>query len=1154
MRVGRSGVGKTRKMLEEIRDDETKKKHIIITPDQLTHRVERELCGICGDDISLRAEVLSFSRLSNHIFHHCGGLDDPELDKGGRVLLLHQSVNKCQDYLEVLSHYSQHSTFYDKLMKTVDELKTNRVDTGLLLELDSSVPEQKKIHDIALICGFYDAFTRGFGENQEKNLAEQMGVTDFKCDLIAFDPRDRLSRVADALSDSSWGEEKTFWVDGFTDFTPQQLDILQHLMGQGDKMTVNLIGDFEFMEEEDSLFAPTFLTLEQLKERAKRENIPEITEEVESRFSLRVAALAHLEKELFLDKPSVYDSDIMNSVHLFSALSPRSEVEWVASEILDLVREGGHRFRDILVVARDFSAYGNHIKSVFSQYEIPFFATEMSNILDKPVISVVKTVFQAINSQFNMETMLAYLKTGFSTLEQNKVDELEEYVLSWEENNWRSPWEKHTKRYDGNISQFRLDEMKENQDPGYDRALKSYESNANTLKRLNLFRFWAMKPLLTLEKAVEKSSGKEQCIALYDFLEEIHLYGKIKERQELLEEEGNLAQSQEYKQLWEVLCSALEQCHQLFTDEIMDFKEFSKVFILVLSQYTVGTIPVSLDQVTAGETTRLKSNRCKTVFWLGCEDSVVPLPANSGGLLNDLDRKVLSKLNITLNQESERLLYRETTTAYEICALAEERLYFSFPSRSMEGESLRPCFLIERIQTLYPGVKLVCEEDLQGIFRLKSPGSALEQTQNFPFVRDLLENHEIWKKSVDSIINVVHGRGKLTSMGIAAIYGDEMTLSATALDRLNSCQFSFFLYYGLRCRGREKREFRGAEYGNMVHHVLEKALKSYINVLGKGNKKEIVKIDVSLLLEKYIEHELGGTQNKSSRELFLLNRMKTYVDDVVTEVTEEMKRSEFTYLGGEVQFHSSLESICGVNSEEMSLFFQGSVDRVDGFVYEDNLYLHLVDYKTGRKTVSYHDILEGRDVQLLLYYLAIKEGDFANSTVFSGQNLSISPAALSYLPGKTESSTGEKTSTAREDSPTGRVNVKHTGMFVNDESLLYSLEEPIENKFRYIPVSLDKDGKFKAVGDSLMKKNELELLLDEVKCQLSETPQKIICGEISANPTFLDDTKNACLYCDFKSACHFNSSEDLLRNVAKLTKTGAISLIKEKGMNNNGIK
>ena len=63
--------------------------------------------------------------------------------------------------------------------------------------------------------------------------------------------------------------------------------------------------------------------------------------------------------------------------------------------------------------------------------------------------------------------------------------------------------------------------------------------------------------------------------------------------------------AEEYRQLWEILCGGLEQCARILGDTPVELQEFSQLLKLVLSQYDVGTIPVSLDQVTAGDAARL---------------------------------------------------------------------------------------------------------------------------------------------------------------------------------------------------------------------------------------------------------------------------------------------------------------------------------------------------------------------------------------------------------------------------------------------------------------------------------------------------------------------------------------------------------------------
>ena len=86
---------------------------------------------------------------------------------------------------------------------------------------------------------------------------------------------------------------------------------------------------------------------------------------------------------------------------------------------------------------------------------------------------------------------------------------------------------------------------------------------------------------------------------------------RLAQRTEELNRRGQAALAEEYAQLWEILCGGLEQCAQILGGAPMELDEFSKLFALVLSQYDVGSIPVSLDRVTAGEAARMGGRAVK---------------------------------------------------------------------------------------------------------------------------------------------------------------------------------------------------------------------------------------------------------------------------------------------------------------------------------------------------------------------------------------------------------------------------------------------------------------------------------------------------------------------------------------------------------------
>ena len=98
--LGRAGAGKTRALLERMAAD-TGRPQILIVPEQHSHDMERQLCAIGGNRISLRAEVLSFTRLASRVFSVYGGLAAPALDGGGRLLLLCAALKSVAPELKV---------------------------------------------------------------------------------------------------------------------------------------------------------------------------------------------------------------------------------------------------------------------------------------------------------------------------------------------------------------------------------------------------------------------------------------------------------------------------------------------------------------------------------------------------------------------------------------------------------------------------------------------------------------------------------------------------------------------------------------------------------------------------------------------------------------------------------------------------------------------------------------------------------------------------------------------------------------------------------------------------------------------------------------------------------------------------------------------
>ena len=199
--LGRAGSGKTETLLRTMAERGPERPQLLIVPEQHSHDMERRLCEVGGSRVSQYAEVLSFTRLANRVFSVCGGLAEPALDPGGRLLLMCAALKGVADRLKVYGRPSRRPEFLSGLIATVDELKTCAVTPEHLWTAgeEAGGAEGDKLLDLSLIYGAYEALTARQGA----------------------DPRDRLTRLAAVLERCAWAGGRELYVDGFTDFTPQ---------------------------------------------------------------------------------------------------------------------------------------------------------------------------------------------------------------------------------------------------------------------------------------------------------------------------------------------------------------------------------------------------------------------------------------------------------------------------------------------------------------------------------------------------------------------------------------------------------------------------------------------------------------------------------------------------------------------------------------------------------------------------------------------------------------------------------------------------------------------------------------------------------------------------------------------------------------------
>lgn len=1067
--IGRAGAGKSQAVLERMTAAHRARRQILIVPEQYSHRAERRVCAVGGNPLSLGAEVLTFTRLATRVFAQAGGLAAPTLDDGGRLLVMYLAVKEVSEGLSVYRRPSRKSAFLTGLLNTLDECKSYRADPAALAraggELGGTTGE--KLHDLGLIFTAYDRL----------------------CGELGADPRDRLTRLAEALKTSRWAAGTDVYLDGFTDFTPQQGLVLSALMEQANSVTVALTCD-HLLEDEDGLgiFSPARKTAAYLKRLAKDAGQTVQVETVARTKGDKSPALTYLEANLFADHAAPWEGE--RGVICAAPDDPRKEVEWVCAEILRLVRMEGCRFREIAVTARTLEGYEALIDDTFPRFGIPVFLARTQDILEKPVLALITSALAAVSGGYRYEDLFRYLKTGLAGVEDDQRDRLENYVLTWDIKGGRwtadKPWHMHP--------------------DGYGREFT--EGDEARLAALDGLRRRIIAPLERLRTA-PGSTGRDRAMALYAFLEEIRLPETLAGRVETLKEREELNLAEEYKQLWDILVGALETCARLLRDVEMDMEEFARLFVLTLSQYQVGTIPVALDRVTAGPCPRLGYESYKAVFFLGCDDAHLPQCAPSPGLLTDDDRFALEQVGLSLAPRMEDKLCREMTIAYNACTLPTQKLFVTYPAVA-DGEEQRGSFLLHRLTALFPGAWAEPGQDP----RLAAAETALELAGEHEEVRRALEGIEGLEGALARLKRGNAGnRHALSRSGVAALYGKRVPMSASRLDLYRSCHFSYFMRYGLDAKPRRRAGFDAPEYGTFVHAVLEEVLRGW----DKSMDEETVHDLTRRAMERYLNEELGGLEDKTPRFAYLFRRLGRTVERVVDNVTAELSRSDFQPIAFELGFGTNKDMPpVELEVDGVKVSVSGFVDRVDGWEHDGKLYLRVVDYKTGQKSFDLTDIFYGIGLQMLLYLFTLEQRGkeyFGKDVV--GAGVLYVPAREALVSGSRDMDEGLRRKAADKE-------LRRRGLLLEDETVLAAMAGT-EDMERFLPVKVKKDGAFS--GDSLASLEQLGKLRAHVDRILEEVGRELAAGTVAADPYWRGAEENACRWCPYAAACQFEEGK-----------------------------
>lgn len=1101
--LGPSGSGKSQEILKRAAKCAENGRVILIVPEQFSFETEQALYDMmkkAGNGNTENAEVLSFTRLCNRIFRRYGGLAGDYIDDSARIILMDTALNELSDMLDFYSDSAKSTSFVSSALSFVNELKNAGTTPEELSKLAGTVSDESlkiKLKELSLIAATYTA------------LVERSYI----------DSRDDIMRACSLLysaSDDSFFAGAHIFIDGFKGFTAAELKMIEIMLADADTVTAALCCDESQHDDGISVFTPAVRTKKRLSVLAERNDV-EISDDVNLTRSVRYnsKSLAHIEKT-FLQKKSGFDGDD-GGVMMFEAANIYDEVQTVAAKIMHLVKDGA-RFKDFVMIARNVPDYEQAVESVFSMYSIPVFFDRRSEVMTRPLITVILNALSAVKPQtgFDTASILNMMKTGLLGFTDDETALLENYCYIWDIrlSKWETPF---------------LDNPSGIGSMG--------DEDRELLEKLEALRNRIVTPLLKLRQSLLDCDGQGFARAIYGFLTDMSVNGNMQAHAERLEKLGETVYSAEEATLWESVITLLEQFSVSLEGIHLSKRRFTELFELVVSKLEIGKIPQTADHVLFGQADRIRPNNPKYVFVLGANEGIFPKKCENTSLLTDSERKELTQAGLMLSGDLEESAVEERFFAYTAVSAPTDKLFVSYVKSSLSGAGMNESIIVRQITEALPKVKVIKTSSILPDFYVCGKKSGFDVlTRNYSqkdnayisSLNSVMRELDRYDKALERIDASISKTGhQIEDKKLArALFGENIRLSPSKLDRFYGCRFSYFCYDGLKLRTRRKASLSPVESGTLIHYVLENMVKHH-------GAKGLIKIDDSLLknevdslLYKWIEENMGKNAAENNRIKYLLTRLSMTLVRIIKHLAEEFSQSEFEPARFEMQIDRKSE----VKSIDMDLpsggkiSLEGIVDRVDVMEKNGRKYVRVVDYKSGSKTFNLSDVLYGLNMQMLVYLFSIWENG-------EGEFEDILPAGVLYVPAKDHIINAQRSDSNDDIELEHRRKLRMNGLLLDNLESIQGMEHDVSGAF--IPAKLKKDGTVdsRSAVASLTQLGQLKKYVEDTIIKMGEMLHD---GDIDDVPSG-HKTELPCTYCDFKAICahSLNNRENIIGNMSK---------------------
>lgn len=1084
--LGGSGSGKSEylyRMITKQAMEHPNKNYLVIVPEQFTLSTQQKLVSLSPNGAIMNIDILSFKRLAYRVFDDMGMSDLAVLEETGKNLLLRRIAQEEDANLTVLKNNMSRMGYVEQLKSLISEFVQYNISPELIDQFAS-----------------IGNFSRNFiTKMKDVNILYTKFLEYMKDHYIMAE--EILNVLCDVAKDSELLRDSVIVLDEYTGFTPIQYRLLEQLLTVTDRIYVSLSIDereaFKPSEGMEDLFDLSKTTIRKLSEISGRQGIPVedpvIMKSPSERRFAAVPELAHLEANLFRQDCQKYQSDQPHqAISIWNAMTPREEMIFVARQINTLVRREHYRYRDIAIVTGALEQYQIYAQEVMENYGIPYFLDSTTSVFYSPFTDCIRALIEIFDRDFNYESVMRFLRCGFSKLEEEEIDYLDNYLIATGIRR-QSAWSRSWLGRKGKSKDFDLERVES--------------------MRLQLMDLWNPMILLQKQKDATLADGIH---AIYQIIVAMQSADQLMQSANEYLERGLQSKAKEYEQLYEKVMQLLEKYEELLGEEPYDLQVFSELLDAGLSAIQLAAVPPGYDAITVGDIERTRLNGAKVLFFVGINEGVIPKNTNHGGIISEYERQALLDADIMLAPSAREKAFIQRFYLYRNLTKPSERLYLSFARSGSDGKALQESYLIKTVLQLFENLQvqilpsLMEEPDFSTEMVTLSYLAQGRKDDWWYAAAKALEHHEMTEQLIAA--PYCSYQAQPISKNVARqLYGDVLYGSVTRIEKYFSCAYAHFLNYGLQLRERQEAGLNVMDVGDLYHMAMERfgrAVKDSgisWSMLQEEKRDELADRAMSEALVA-LGYEQTGEEHDADR--YQLKRMREIFRRNAWVMTAQIAKGEFVPEDFEIKFGAGADNELQFALKNGRLLrVSGKIDRLDEYRKDGKIYVKIVDYKTGNTQMELSRIYHGLQLQLSVYLNAILQ--MKEHAV---------PAGILYQ--KITDPVLKETDDPMNDylkelRPNGRVLAEQDVYLAMD----YDLANPSYDS-NVIPVGVKKDMGLKS-GASVLNEEDFGILSDYAIMRMKESGDAIYEGNVAVNP-YEQKATNACAYCQYRGICGFD--------------------------------